>query len=191
MYKKHSRIDQHHNNKQQRIVRKTTSSQNSPMGKYSLTKRRYSHQSKFFHTQQETTLILNKIEHANSTTKLENRVNTSFRPLAASTPYGIEQSNPFNDGSPHSIMRNQRLLLTPPIYCSTPKQMRRQIPNNNNSHGRSTSSFKQKYNLDQHPSIPIISQRRLQFTPNSQSLVRYSNDDTRRINIKNIKIWLL
>ncbi|CAF4778430.1 unnamed protein product, partial [Rotaria sp. Silwood2] len=163
---------------------------NTTMGKYSLTKRRHSHQSNIFHTKQETTLILNKIEHANSTTRLKNRTNTSFRPLAASTPYDIEQSNPFNDGSPHSIMKHQRLLLTPPIYCSTPKQIRRQIPNNN-SHGRSTSSFKQKCFLDQHPPIPIISQRRLQFTPNSQSMIRYSNDDTRRINIKNIKIWLL
>ncbi len=89
-----------------------------------------------------------------------------------------------------SIMRNQRVLLTPPVCCSTPKQTRRQI-SNNNSHGRSTSSFKQKFFLDQHPPVPIISQRRLQFTPNSQSFVRYSNDDTKRMNIKNIKIWLL
>ncbi|CAF1609461.1 unnamed protein product, partial [Adineta ricciae] len=51
--------------------------------------------------------------------------------------------------------------------------------------GRSTSSVKQN------PSIPIISQRRLQFTPNSQSFVRYSTDDSKRINVQNIKIWLL
>jgi hypothetical protein len=89
-------------------------------------------------------------------------------------------------------MRQQRVLLTPPVCCSTPKQTRRQISNNNNnSHGRSTSSFKQKFFLDQHPPVPIISQRRLQFTPNSQSFVRYSNDETKRMNIKNIKIWLL
>ena len=89
-------------------------------------------------------------------------------------------------------MRQQRVLLTPPVCCSTPKQTRRQISNNNNnSHGRSTSSFKQKFFLDQHPPIPIISQRRLQFTPNSQSFVRYTNDETKRMNIKNIKIWLL
>ena len=88
-------------------------------------------------------------------------------------------------------MRQQRVLLTPPICCSTPKQTRRQM-SNNNSHGRSTSSFKQKFFLDAHPPpIPIISQRRLQFTPNSQSFVRYVNDQTKRINIPNIKIWLL
>lgn len=83
-----------------------------------------------------------------------------------------------------SLIKQQRILLTPPVFCSTPKQTRRQTPNNN-SHGRSTASFKQN------PSIPIISQRRLQFTPNSQSFVRYSTDDSKRMNIKNIKIWLL
>jgi hypothetical protein len=88
-------------------------------------------------------------------------------------------------------MRHQRVLLTPPVCCSTPKQARRQIINNN-SHGRSTSSFKQKFSMDQNLlPVPIISQRRLQFTPNSQSFLRYSNDESNRINIKNIKIWLL
>jgi hypothetical protein len=71
------------------------------MGKYSITKRRHSHQSKILHTQQETTFILNKIEHANSTIRLKH---TSFRPLAASTPCDIEQSNSFNDGSPRKFI---------------------------------------------------------------------------------------
>jgi len=70
------------------------------MGKYSLTKRRYSHQSNILCTKQETTLIFNQIEHVNSTIRLKH---TSFRPLAASTPYDIEQSNPFNDGSPRKF----------------------------------------------------------------------------------------
>jgi hypothetical protein len=74
------------------------------MGKYSLTKRRHSHQSNILRKQQETTLILNKIEHANSTIRLKHRNNTSFRPLAASTPYDIEQSNSFNDGSPRKFI---------------------------------------------------------------------------------------
>ena len=89
-----------------------------------------------------------------------------------------------------SIVKYQQILLTPPLHCSTPKQIHRQI-SHNNSHGRSTSSFKQRYFHEQHPSVPIISQRRLHFTPHSQSIVQYSNDDIRRINIKNIKIWLL
>ena len=70
------------------------------MGKYSLTKRHHSQQSKILHTKQETTSIVNKTEHTNSTTRLKYRINTSFRPLAASTPYDIGQSNSFNDGSP-------------------------------------------------------------------------------------------
>jgi hypothetical protein len=74
------------------------------MGKYSLTKRRHSHQSKILHTQQETTFIFNKIEHVNSTIRLKHRTNTSFRPLAASTPYNVEQSNSFNDGSPRKFI---------------------------------------------------------------------------------------
>jgi hypothetical protein len=74
------------------------------MGKYSLTKRRHSHQSKILHTQQETTFIFNKLEQANSTTRLKHHTNTSFRPLAASTPYEIEQSNSFNDGSPRKFI---------------------------------------------------------------------------------------
>lgn len=73
------------------------------MGKYSLTKRRHSHQSKLLHTQQETTFLFNKIEHTNSTSRLKHRTNTFFRPLAASTPYNIEQSNTFNDSSPRKF----------------------------------------------------------------------------------------
>lgn len=74
------------------------------MGKYFLTKRRHSHQSNLLPTKQDTTLIFNQIEHANSTTRLKHRTNTSFRPLAASTPYDIEQSNPFNHGSPRKFI---------------------------------------------------------------------------------------
>lgn len=73
------------------------------MGKYSFTKRRHSHQSKLLHTQPETSILFNKIDHTNSTTRLKHRMNTFFRPLAASTPYEIEQSNPFNDGSPRKF----------------------------------------------------------------------------------------
>lgn len=74
------------------------------MGKYSLTKRRHSHQSKVYPTKQEDTFILNKSKNVNSTTRLKYRTNVSFRPLAASTPYDIEQSNPFNDGSPRKFI---------------------------------------------------------------------------------------
>jgi hypothetical protein len=79
-----------------------------------------------------------------------------------------------------SIMRHQRPVLTPPVFSSTPIQTRRQPAN----HGRSTSSVKRKLPV-------VISQRRLQFTSNSQSFVRHSNDESKRITIKNIKIWLL
>ena len=89
-----------------------------------------------------------------------------------------------------SIIRQQRILLTSPVFCSTPKQTRRPI-SNNNSHGRTTPTYKQRCCLDPHPPMPIISQRRLQFTPNSQSFVRYANDETKRIHLPNIKIWLL
>jgi hypothetical protein len=85
----------------------------------------------------------------------------SFRPLATSTPYEIGQSHLINTNSP-------RPLLTPPVFCSTPKQSRRQLP---------TSSVKRKMPI-------VISQRRLQFTTNS-------NNESKRITIKNVKIWLL
>ena len=123
------------------------------MGKHTITKRRYSHQSKI-----EPTLVL--FEHLNTTTtRLKHRNNTSFRPLATSTPYDIEQPHSFYIDSP----RNQRALLTPPVFCSTPKQTRkRKLP-------------------------VVISQRRLQFTTNSQSFV----DDNKKMTLKNVKIWLL
>ena len=69
-----------------------------------------------------------------------------------------------------------RPLLTPPVFCSTPKQTRRQPL---------ASSVKRKLPV-------VISQRRLQFTTNSQSFVRYTNDEeNKRMTIKNVKIWLL
>lgn len=89
------------------------------------------------------------------------------------------------------MIRHQRVLFTSPVCCSTPKQNRRVI-SNNNSQGRMTPVSKQRMILDQqHPPIPIISQRRLQFTPHSQSFVRYANDEPKRMHIPNIKIWLL
>ena len=182
------------------------------MGKYSLTKRRHSHQSKILHTQQDETFMLKKIDHANSTLRLKHRASNTFRPLAASTPYDIEQSNSFNDGSPRkfnahvarlviihpssllldSMLRQQRFVFTPPVFSSTPKQTRRQATNTITSHARSTSSsLKPNCFLDLPGPMPAISQRRLQFTPTSQSFVRYANDDSKRLNIQNIKIWLL
>jgi hypothetical protein len=83
----------------------------------------------------------------------------SFRPLATSTPYEINTNS----------SRHQRPFLTPPIFCSTPKQTRRQpMP----------SSVKRKLPV-------VISQRRLQFTTNS------NNNESKQMTIKNIKIWLL
>lgn len=73
------------------------------MRKYSITKRRHSHQSKILRTKQDDTFIVKNIEHANSTMRLKNRTTTAFRPLAASTPYDIGQSNSFNDGSPRKF----------------------------------------------------------------------------------------
>ena len=73
------------------------------MGKYFITKRRHSHQSKILRNKQEETLIVKTIEHANSTIRFKHRTASTFRPLAASTPYDIEQSNPFNDGSPRKL----------------------------------------------------------------------------------------
>lgn len=70
------------------------------MGKHIITKRRYSHQSKIFSTQQEPTFFL--LEHLNTTTRLKHRTNTSFRPLATSTPHDIEQSHSFNSDSPRN-----------------------------------------------------------------------------------------
>ncbi|CAF3370763.1 unnamed protein product [Rotaria socialis] len=150
------------------------SPQSLTMGKHIITKRRYSHQSKIFSTQQEPTFFV--LEHLNASSRFKHRNNTSFRPLATSTPYEIEQSRSFNSDSPHSFMRNQRPLLTPPICCSTPKQSRRQ-PN-------ASSSVKRKLPV-------VISQRRLQFTTNSQSFVQYTKDESRQMTMKNIKIWLL
>lgn len=71
------------------------------MGKHTITKRCYSHQSKFFYTQQEPTLFF--FEHINTTSRLKNQTNTSFRPLATSTPYDIEQSHTFNSDSPRKF----------------------------------------------------------------------------------------
>ncbi|CAF1092689.1 unnamed protein product [Rotaria sordida] len=151
---------------QQRPIRKT-SPQNLTMGK---TKRRYSHQSKNFSTQQEPTFFV--FEHLNTTSRLKQRNNTSFRPLATSTPYEIEQLHSFNSSnSPHSFVRYQRPLLTSPVCCSTPKQIRRQ-------------PIKRKLPV-------VISQRRLQFTTNSQSFIRYTKDESKRITMKNVKIWLV
>lgn len=89
-----------------------------------------------------------------------------------------------------SMIRQQRVLFTSPVYCSTPKQTRRTI-SNNTSHTRVTPVLRQRIIHDQHPPMPIISQRRLQFTPQSQSFVRYANDETKRMHLPNIKIWLL
>ncbi|CAF2920102.1 unnamed protein product [Rotaria sp. Silwood2] len=141
------------------------------MGK---TKRRYSHQSKIFSTPQEPTTFF-VFEHLNTTSRLKHRNNTSFRPLATSTPYEIEQSHSFNSDSPHSFMKYQRPLLTSPVCCSTPKQIRRQPI---------TSSIKRKLPI-------VISQRRLQFTTNSQSFIRYTKDESKRMTMKNVKIWLV
>ena len=83
------------------------------MGKYSITKRRHSHQSKILRSKQEETFIVRNLEHVNSTTRLKHRTTTTtattttsstFRPLAASTPYDIEQANAFNDGSPRKFI---------------------------------------------------------------------------------------
>ncbi|CAF3448559.1 unnamed protein product [Rotaria sp. Silwood1] len=140
------------------------------------TKRRYSHQSKIFSTQQEPTLFL--FEHLNTTTShLKHRQNISFRPLATSTPYDIEQSHLYNNNndSPHSFVRYQRPLLISPVCCSTPKQIRRQPI---------TTSIKRKLPV-------VISQRRLQFTTNSQSFIRYTKDESKRMTMKNVKIWLV
>lgn len=72
------------------------------MGKRRITKRCYSHQSKIFYTQQEPTFFL--LEHLNSTIRLKHRSNTSFRPLATSTPHDIEQSTSFNNDSPRKFL---------------------------------------------------------------------------------------
>jgi hypothetical protein len=136
------------------------------MGKHTITKRHYSHQSKILYTQQEPTFSL--FEHLNTTSRLKHRCNTSFRPLATSTPYDIEQLHSFITDSP----RNQRPLLTPPVFCSTPKQTRRQPT--------TSSTIKRKLPV-------VISQRRLQFTTHSQSFV----DENKKMTIKNVKIWLL
>lgn len=147
--------------------------QNFTMNKRSISKRRYS--------QHEPTFFL--FERVNTT----DRPNTFFRPLATSTPYEIEQSHSFNSDSPRSfrfslsraqtahvlrlsdaLMRHQRPSLTPPVFCSTPKQTRRR-----------SSTVKRKVPL-------VISQRRLQFTTQSQS-----PNDSKRLTVKNVKVWLL
>lgn len=74
-----------------------------------------------------------------------------------------------------SFVKCQRPLLTPPVCSSTPKQTRRQP---------ATTSVKRKLPI-------VISQRRLQFTTNSQSFVRYSKDESKRMTMKNVKVWLL
>lgn len=75
-----------------------------------------------------------------------------FRPLATSTPYD------FNSQRSSS-------LIPMPVYCSTPKQTRRQPP--------TCTTIKRK-----------ISQRQLQFTTNSTT-------ESKRMTIKNLQIWLL
>ena len=73
------------------------------MGKHTTTKRRYSHQSKTLYTQQqEPTFFL--FEHLNTTARLKHRNNTSFRPLATSTPYEFEQSHSFKTDSPRKFI---------------------------------------------------------------------------------------
>lgn len=79
----------------------------------------------------------------------------SFRPLATSTP--------------HEISCQQSSLIPMPVCCSTPKQTRRQLP----PPPPTSLTLKRK-----------ISQRRLQFTTNS-------NNESKRMTIKNVKIWLL
>jgi hypothetical protein len=75
----------------------------------------------------------------------------------------LDSFRPLATSTPYEIAGHQRPLLAPPICCSTPKQTRRPPP----------TSLKRK-----------ISQRRLQFTTNS-------NNESKRMTIKNIKIWLL
>lgn len=78
------------------------------MGKYSLTKRRHSHQPKSLQVQPETTAFGN-VEQSNSSIRSKQqqqsqRRSTFFQPLAASTPYHIERSNAFSDGSPREFI---------------------------------------------------------------------------------------
>jgi hypothetical protein len=80
------------------------------MGKYSISKRRHSHQSKILRTKQEETLIGKNLGHLNSLTHVKQQRSTvtaaaaaaaMFRPLAASTPYDIHaQTNSIHDNSP-------------------------------------------------------------------------------------------
>ena len=142
------------------------------MGKHMATKRRHSHQFKMLRTQQEPTFCL-----LNS---LKQRSQALFRPLATSTPHGVQHSTSLSNESSDEL-RQQRPWLTPPAFSSTPKQVCRPTA----CHvGSSTPSFKRKLPI-------VISQRRLQFTSNSQSFVRCSNDDSKRMTMRNVKIWLL
>jgi len=72
------------------------------MGKHTITKRRYSHQSKILYPQQEPTFFL--FEHVNTSNRVKYRTNTSFRPLATSSPYDLEQSYLFNSDSPRKFL---------------------------------------------------------------------------------------
>jgi hypothetical protein len=69
------------------------------MGKHTINKRRYSHQSKILYTQQEPTFYL--FEHLNTSNRVKH---TSFRPLATSSPYDLEQSYLFNSDSPRKFL---------------------------------------------------------------------------------------
>lgn len=180
------------------------------MGKYFVSKRRQSHQSKVLRPKQEDTLCTRILENVNKTMRFKSRVTSTFKPLAASTPYEISQSSHFNTGSScknwcqqystnywyiyshiDPCLKSERLLFTPPTFSSTPKPTRRSTTINPSMNGCSNSSCQQKYLFDCHPALPIISPRRLQFTPNAKTLNRYSNDDSKRLNIQNVKIWLL
>jgi hypothetical protein len=72
------------------------------MGKHTITKKRYSHQPKILYTQQEPTFFL--FEHSNTSNRVKYRTNTSFRPLATSSPYDLEQSYLFNSDSPRKFL---------------------------------------------------------------------------------------
>ncbi|CAF0933004.1 unnamed protein product [Adineta ricciae] len=152
---------------QQRQIRKT-SPQSVTMRKHLIAKRRYSQQStKILCTHHDSSFLL--FQHANTTTRLKHRTTTSFRPLATSTPYEVPPTHSLNNDSPHATLRQrQEPLLTPPAFCSTPKQTRRR-----------SSTIKRKLPI-------VISQRRLQFTTHSQS-----TDESKRLTINNVKIWLL
>ncbi len=87
----------------------------------------------------------------------------TIQPLATSTPYEIHQNNSSRINLSKQKKRSSlgEPFLTSPIYSSTPKPIRHSKRNN-------------KFPI-------VISQRRLQFT----------NNETKRMTLKNIKIWLL